>query len=129
MRNKLVEQARYGEMTTLSVGTKTWVLLNSSRVANEIIAKRAAITHERPYFPVAGAVTGISIFMASTKATSSPSLTLAPTSAGSAQTRPATSVTILMSGIYLSGTAAARDRTARIFRDGRPGFQLWPQIA
>ncbi len=36
------------------MGTKTWVLLNSGRVLNEIIAKRAGIVHERPYFPVAG---------------------------------------------------------------------------
>ncbi|KAI1202310.1 cytochrome P450 [Nemania serpens] len=50
----LQEQAKYGEMTTLSMGTRTWVLLNSERVLNEIIAKRAGITHERPYFPVAG---------------------------------------------------------------------------
>ncbi|KAI1123751.1 cytochrome P450 [Nemania abortiva] len=50
----LQEQAQYGEMTTLSMGTKTWVLLNSERVLNEIIAKRAGITHERPYFPIAG---------------------------------------------------------------------------
>ncbi|OTA69206.1 cytochrome P450 2C31 [Hypoxylon sp. EC38] len=50
----LMEQGRYGEFTTLSMGTKTWVLLNSGRVVNEIIAKRASITHERPYFPIAG---------------------------------------------------------------------------
>ncbi|KAI2626809.1 cytochrome P450 [Xylaria nigripes] len=50
----LLEQAQYGEMTTLSMGTRTWVLLNSQRVLNEIIAKRAGITHERPSFPVAG---------------------------------------------------------------------------
>ncbi|KAI3317896.1 cytochrome P450 [Xylariaceae sp. AK1471] len=49
----LQQQARYGEMTTLSMGSRTWVLLNSERVLNEIIAKRAGITHERPYFPVA----------------------------------------------------------------------------
>ncbi|GAP82909.2 putative cytochrome P450 [Rosellinia necatrix] len=49
----LQKQAKYGEMTTLSMGTKTWVLLNHERVLNEIIAKRASITHERPYFPVA----------------------------------------------------------------------------
>lgn len=41
-------------MTTLHMGTKTWVLLNSSRVVNEIIAKRATKTHERPFFPIAG---------------------------------------------------------------------------
>lgn len=50
----LIEQSKYGEMTTLSMGTKTWVLLNSNRVVNEIIAKRASIVHERPYFPIAG---------------------------------------------------------------------------
>ncbi|KAI1496434.1 cytochrome P450 2C31 [Biscogniauxia marginata] len=49
----LAQQAKYGEMTTLSMGTKTWVLLNTSRVANEIITKNASITHERPYSPVA----------------------------------------------------------------------------
>ncbi len=36
------------------MGSKTWVLLNSERVVTEIIAKRGAITHERPYFPIAG---------------------------------------------------------------------------
>lgn len=48
-----MEQSKYGELTTLSMGTKTWVLLNSERVAKEIIAKRAALTHERPHFPIA----------------------------------------------------------------------------
>jgi hypothetical protein len=41
-------------MTTLTMGHKRWVLLNSDRVVNEIIAKRASVTHERPWFPVAG---------------------------------------------------------------------------
>jgi putative AlgH/UPF0301 family transcriptional regulator len=41
-------------MTTLSMGNKTWILLNSARVVNEIIAKRATKTHERPFFPIAG---------------------------------------------------------------------------
>src|SRR5260221_11566534 len=54
--------------------------------------------------PAAGEATGISIFMASMKAISSPSPTLLPASKGSAHTRPATSVTILISGIPLSGT-------------------------
>ena len=40
-------------MTTLHMGTKTWVVLNNARVINEIIAKRGTITHERPYMPVA----------------------------------------------------------------------------
>ncbi len=38
-------------MTTVSVGTKTSVLLNTGRVVNEIIAKRAGLTHERPVLP------------------------------------------------------------------------------
>src|SRR4051794_21908752 len=53
-------------------------------------------------FPAAGEATGISIFIASTNATSSPSPTLLPASTGSTQTRPATSVTILISGIPFS---------------------------
>ena len=35
------------------MGSKTWVILNSARVVNEIIAKRGGITHERPYMPIA----------------------------------------------------------------------------
>ena len=58
--------------------------------------------------PAAGEATGISIFIASTNAMSSPSPMRSPISTGSAQTRPATSVTILISGIPISGTAAAR---------------------
>ena len=45
--------SRYGEMTTLHMGTKTWVLLNSERVAFEIISKRGKITTERPEMPIA----------------------------------------------------------------------------
>lgn len=41
-------------MTTLKMGTRTWVLLNSNRVVKEIIAKQAAVTGERPDFPVSG---------------------------------------------------------------------------
>lgn len=44
---------RYGEMTTLHMGSKTWVFLNSSRVATEIIGKRGKITGERPHMPIA----------------------------------------------------------------------------
>lgn len=51
---KLAKQAQYGEMTTLRMGSKTWVILNTSRMVNEIIVKRSSITHERPYFPIAG---------------------------------------------------------------------------
>ena len=38
------------------MGTKTWVILNSARVVNEIIAKRGGITHERPHFPIVGEI-------------------------------------------------------------------------
>ena len=41
-------------MTTLHMGSHTWVLLNSNRVASDIIAKRAKVTNERPYMPIAG---------------------------------------------------------------------------
>jgi hypothetical protein len=60
--------------------------------------------------PAVGEATGISIFMDSTKAMSSPSPMLAPAATGRAQTRPATSVTTLISGMPT-------------------GFLLWAQIA
>src|SRR3954452_12239867 len=73
--------------------------------------------------PAAGEATGISIFMASIKAMSSPSPTLHPASPGSTQTPPATSVTILISGIPFSeGTVW---RTIALAN----GFQLSRQIA
>ena len=40
-------------MTTLHLGSKTWVLPNSDRIISEIIAKRGAITSERPFLPIA----------------------------------------------------------------------------
>ena len=40
-------------MTTLKMGSRTWVLLNTERVTTEIITKRAMMTTERPYFPIA----------------------------------------------------------------------------
>ncbi|KAK1959937.1 cytochrome P450 2C31 [Colletotrichum sublineola] len=43
----------YGEMVTLRMGSKTWVMLNSDRVVSEIIAKRGKITNERPHMPIA----------------------------------------------------------------------------
>ncbi|KAI2610578.1 cytochrome P450 [Hypoxylon sp. NC1633] len=49
----LVSLVPYGEMVTLQMGSQTWVLLNSDRVVNELIAKRGKITNERPYMPVA----------------------------------------------------------------------------
>lgn len=50
---QLSSLSRFGEMTTLHLGSKTWVLLNSQRVVEEVIAKRGSITHERPHMPVA----------------------------------------------------------------------------
>ncbi|KAK2041935.1 cytochrome P450 [Colletotrichum somersetense] len=43
----------YGEMVTLRMGSKTWVVLNSDRVVSEIIAKRGKITNDRPHMPIA----------------------------------------------------------------------------
>ena len=40
-------------MTTLQMGSSTWVLLNSNRSVNEVINRRAHVTSERPLFPVA----------------------------------------------------------------------------
>lgn len=52
----LISLAKYGEMTTLTLGSKTWVFLNSPRVVNEIISKRSSITHERPPMPIASEI-------------------------------------------------------------------------
>lgn len=43
----------HGEMVTLHMGSKTWIMLNSDRVVTEIIAKRGKITNERPHMPIA----------------------------------------------------------------------------
>lgn len=40
-------------MVTLHMGSQTWIVLNSDRVASEMIAKRGKITNERPHMPVA----------------------------------------------------------------------------
>ncbi|KAJ5780066.1 cytochrome P450 [Penicillium paradoxum] len=48
--------ARFGEMTTLHMGSKTWVMLNSKRVVAEIIAKRGTITNGRSPMPVASGI-------------------------------------------------------------------------
>jgi len=48
--------ATYGEMTTLHLGSKTWVLLNSHRVVNEIIAKRGSQTNGRSPMPVSSGI-------------------------------------------------------------------------
>lgn len=43
----------FGEMVTLHMGSKTWIVLNSDRVVSELIAKRGKITNERPQMPIA----------------------------------------------------------------------------
>ncbi|BCS21142.1 cytochrome P450 [Aspergillus puulaauensis] len=48
--------AKYGEMTTLHLGSKTWVLLNSKRVVSEVIAKRGALTNGRSPMPIASGI-------------------------------------------------------------------------
>jgi len=39
-------------MTTTHLGSKLWVLLNSSRVVNELYNRRGSITNERPHLPI-----------------------------------------------------------------------------
>ncbi|KAL4894872.1 cytochrome P450 [Aspergillus ambiguus] len=50
------ELAKYGEMTTIHLGSKTWVLLNSKRVVSEIIAKRGSLTNGRSPMPIASGI-------------------------------------------------------------------------
>ncbi|TVY85743.1 Cytochrome P450 monooxygenase, partial [Lachnellula willkommii] len=50
---QLSSMRQYGEMTTLQLGSQTWILLNSRRVATDLINKHGKITTERPYMPVA----------------------------------------------------------------------------
>ena len=45
---------QYGEMTTLHLGSQTWILLNTKEVAEAIIHKNGRITNERPEMPIAG---------------------------------------------------------------------------
>ncbi|KAG7054384.1 cytochrome P450 [Colletotrichum scovillei] len=47
---KLAE--KYGEMFTCKFGGSTWVFLNSSRVVNDLLERRAAIYSSRPPFPM-----------------------------------------------------------------------------
>ncbi|GLI76682.1 hypothetical protein PoHVEF18_004958 [Penicillium ochrochloron] len=45
-------------MTTLHLGSKTWILLNSKRVVSEIIAKRGSLTNGRSPIPIASGIVG-----------------------------------------------------------------------
>ncbi|KAF9893637.1 hypothetical protein FE257_010949 [Aspergillus nanangensis] len=53
MQNDL---ASYGEMTTVHLGSKTWVFLNTKRVVLEIIAKRGSLTNGRSPMPIASGI-------------------------------------------------------------------------
>lgn len=48
--------AKYGEMTTVHIGSKTWIFLNSHRVVSEIIAKRGSVTNTRSPMPIASGI-------------------------------------------------------------------------
>ena len=43
-------------MTTLHLGSKTWIVLNSQRVTSEIIAKKGSITNGRSPMPIASGI-------------------------------------------------------------------------
>ncbi|RMD44248.1 hypothetical protein DV735_g846, partial [Chaetothyriales sp. CBS 134920] len=55
-RQELIKLAEHGEMTTLRLGSQTWILLNSQRVTHEIIAKRGNITTERSHMPISSGI-------------------------------------------------------------------------
>ncbi|KAH8129469.1 cytochrome P450 [Trichoderma asperelloides] len=55
-RQELKDLAKFGEMTTLHLGSKTWILLNSQRVVSEIIAKRGNATNTRSPMPIASGI-------------------------------------------------------------------------
>ncbi|KAB5585083.1 cytochrome P450 [Coniochaeta sp. 2T2.1] len=42
----------YGEMTTLHIGQKTFVFLNTNRVVSELISKRSRLTSSRSPYPI-----------------------------------------------------------------------------
>ncbi|KAJ9137172.1 Cytochrome P450 [Pleurostoma richardsiae] len=52
----LLDVARYGEMTTLHLGAKTWIFLNSKRVVSEIIVKRGSVTNTRSPMPISSGI-------------------------------------------------------------------------
>ncbi|KAL3455133.1 cytochrome P450 [Aspergillus heterothallicus] len=53
---RAIELSKYGEMTTLHLGSKTWILLNTKRVVSEIIAKRGSLTNGRSPMPIASGI-------------------------------------------------------------------------
>ncbi|KAH7010549.1 cytochrome P450 [Ilyonectria destructans] len=52
----LRDMSKFGEMTTLHIGSKTIVLLNSHRVVHELIVKRGSATNERTPMPISSRV-------------------------------------------------------------------------
>ncbi|KAB5527944.1 cytochrome P450 [Coniochaeta sp. 2T2.1] len=44
--------SEYGEMTTLHIGQKTFVFLNTNRVVTELISKRSRLTSSRSPYPI-----------------------------------------------------------------------------
>ena len=55
-RQKLRSLPKYGEMTTLHMGSKTWIVLNSKRVITEIINKRGSVTNTRSPMPISSGI-------------------------------------------------------------------------
>ncbi|PVH91717.1 cytochrome protein [Periconia macrospinosa] len=56
MHKLLNEIASYGDMTTVHLGSKTWIFLNSKRMVSEIIAKRSSITNGRSPMPISSGI-------------------------------------------------------------------------
>ncbi|KAJ5805937.1 cytochrome P450 [Penicillium pulvis] len=50
----LASLSKYGPMTTLHMGSQTWVVLNEPQVVADLINKHGKITNERPEMPIAG---------------------------------------------------------------------------
>ncbi len=44
--------AQYGELTTTHLGSRTWVLINSNRLAHELYNKRGSVLNGRPHLPI-----------------------------------------------------------------------------
>ncbi|RAL07157.1 cytochrome P450 [Aspergillus homomorphus CBS 101889] len=49
----LASLRKYGAMTTLRMGSQTWVVLNEPQVVTDLINKHGKITNERPEMPIA----------------------------------------------------------------------------
>ncbi len=53
---QLKSLGQYGEMATLHLGSKTWILLNSKRVVAELIARRGSATNTRSPMPISSGI-------------------------------------------------------------------------